>query len=343
MKVFADFHHTDLYYSLHLLFEKRLGMELYRPIGMDWWKEGFWNVARPYGDNEDTIKQFLLEDYEPKDGTRPLNSSPKFENGEPQRTVTLKEFINMEFDVVIASHLLNIEPYFHLKNKYQPNAVLVHQMGNNWAQAINFDKVKYIMASTGKISVPAGVNVIYYHQEFDTNIFKYEPHRNDRTITNFVFPLTAQHYQEDAALWYKLREHLTDWNYYSYGNGNDDGFLQGKEKVANAMHDTTFGWHLKAAGDGYGHIIHNWFACGRPPIVKLEQYKGFLAGDLMVDGETCVAVDGLNALQIAEKILSFSRREEYKEMGRNAHKKFGEVVDFNKEAEQVKKFLEKAL
>jgi hypothetical protein len=34
MKILVDFvGHADLYYSMHLLFEKRLGHELYRPTG----------------------------------------------------------------------------------------------------------------------------------------------------------------------------------------------------------------------------------------------------------------------------------------------------------------------
>ena len=51
-----------LYYSLYCLLEKRLGFELYRPIGIDWFNEGYWKIAEPYNNSIDTINQFLESD-----------------------------------------------------------------------------------------------------------------------------------------------------------------------------------------------------------------------------------------------------------------------------------------
>lgn len=48
MRVLADYHHHDLFESLAILFEDRLGWELYRPIGMEWFDEGYWNFERAW-------------------------------------------------------------------------------------------------------------------------------------------------------------------------------------------------------------------------------------------------------------------------------------------------------
>lgn len=55
MKVLADHHHDDLYESLRILFEDRLGWELYRPIGTEWYTEGYWDVYN----HPDTVTQYL--------------------------------------------------------------------------------------------------------------------------------------------------------------------------------------------------------------------------------------------------------------------------------------------
>ena len=58
-QIFTDLHHGDLFYSLHRLFVERLGWELYRPIGLDWFNAGYWKIAEPYGNAQDTINQYL--------------------------------------------------------------------------------------------------------------------------------------------------------------------------------------------------------------------------------------------------------------------------------------------
>lgn len=46
MRALVDRHQADLYYSLQLLFEDRLGVQLFTPIGHEWWDEGYWNFGR---------------------------------------------------------------------------------------------------------------------------------------------------------------------------------------------------------------------------------------------------------------------------------------------------------
>ena len=64
-RVLCDFHHSSLLRSLVLLFEERLDMALYRPIGMDWFDEGFWAI----NNQRDTAEQFLKPESQALDGT----------------------------------------------------------------------------------------------------------------------------------------------------------------------------------------------------------------------------------------------------------------------------------
>ena len=58
MKVLADYHHHDLWESLELLFA-RFGWTLYRPIGMEWFEQGYWNHERKW--HGDAIARQYLE------------------------------------------------------------------------------------------------------------------------------------------------------------------------------------------------------------------------------------------------------------------------------------------
>ena len=55
VNVFCDFHHHSLLRSFVLLFENRFNWNVYRPIGMEWFYEGYWG----YNNIEATAKQFL--------------------------------------------------------------------------------------------------------------------------------------------------------------------------------------------------------------------------------------------------------------------------------------------
>lgn len=50
VRVLTDFHHSSLLRATNMLFQDRLGLSVFRPIGMEWFTEGFWAV----NDQEDT-------------------------------------------------------------------------------------------------------------------------------------------------------------------------------------------------------------------------------------------------------------------------------------------------
>ena len=132
---------------------------------------------------------------------------------------------------------------------------------------------------------------------------------------------------------------MLNWKFRSYGGQCRDGSKNGAKEVAEAMRDARFVWHTKNHGDGYGHVVHNAPAVGRPLIVKRDYYKGKLAEPLLVDGETCIIIDNLDPAQIVAKILEYEEKEKYQKLCKGAHEAFKKVVDFDKEATQIKEFV----
>lgn len=332
MNIFVDRHHDALLYSLHLLFEERLGWNLFYPVGMEWFSKGYWKIGDPYPNPEDTAIQYLRPGSVPKDGTPIL--SEYYPDGCKHKTLTLNQFENKEIHVVIASYLGHVAPYAELVKQFQPSARLVHQMGNNWAGLVDYTVVKNILASTSSFEVPNHVNITFYHQEFDLSVFKYSLPSGKKKVSSFVncwdsFP--------DRELFYELEKAMPDWDFKMYGASNRDGNLT-TGQIASEMADSSFVWHVKAGGDGYGHTIHNAYAMGRPAIVKRDYYKGMLADDLFEDMVTSVDIDGLPV-----EGVKFKLEEAYSKahaMSFSAYAKFREKVNFKREfAEKILPFI----
>jgi len=353
MRVLADLHHSDLYYSLQLLFEKRLGWELYRPGGMEWYKEGYWRISELYDTREETAMQYLeLRDikeypYIPPYTGQPVNKMVEDKDdyylmdaeGMNQRVLTLEQFKKMDIDIVIASIPLHFDSFARLIKEHKPHAKLVGHFGNVFWYLKDYN-LKNVMASVAPQPIPDGMNVVFYHQEFPLDIFCYKPPVENKTITSLLH--TLDHYP-DAPLFYQVEKIMPDWTFKAYGAGSRDNTITGRQNVANAIHNSRFVWHVKIGGDGFGHTIHDCFACGRPPIVKYEYYKDKLAEPLLIDGETCICIDGLSADQIVSKITYYSEPSMYLKLSERAYKQFLEIVNFDKEEVELREFLDKLI
>ena len=182
MKVFVDLHHSDLYYSLHLLLEKRLGFELYRPVGMDWFNEGYWQIAKPYSNDLSIVKQFLNIDIDHPERYHPScgNYIVSCKNNiyyvyEPihdyyQKAITLETFKNTKFDLIISTVQEHDHTFQILKDKYQPTAKHIAQLGNVGQKT----EVKDVFHSVTYKPYPYQ-NSALIHQEIDTNLYKFTP------------------------------------------------------------------------------------------------------------------------------------------------------------------------
>jgi hypothetical protein len=314
---------------------------------MDWYNEKYWTIADPYPEPLRTAGQYLGTNHDKYVPYRQLNGDFYIEDGiyyvyDPdnyihQKAITLEKFKELDIDIVIASYLGNVPTFRRLVDQYKPKAKLIHQMGNDWINAVDMGLVQNIMASTKEITLPENINGVFYHQEFDTEVFNYTEPAKGKSIVCLMNGLTGY---PDSNLFFDMEKEMPNWKFKCYGAENRDGSIAGYKNVADAIKDSSFVWHVKAGGDGYGHVIHNAFACGRPPIVKYEYYKGLLAGELMIDEKTCIFIDGLASSDIVKKVEYYSEVDRYALMSKNAYEAFKSKVDFNKEEQNLRKFLE---
>lgn len=346
MKVLVDFHHSSLLRSLVMLFEERLGMEVYRPIGMEWYEKGYWAI----NNLEDTAKQFLdLEQALPKDGTPPLNivaagnaaegeymvADPGFISA--HRAATFDYFLNHRFDYVIATIPAHVELFKDLIEKYQPWAKLIVQMGNNWN--LSYYQGYNVLASIAEQPAP-GVNVHFYHQEFDLNVFRSTPCKPTKKIYSYVNVI-----ENSGIGWedFQQLKRLLDRQGYelkSYGGQCPDGNKTGPVELADSMREAQFVFHVKPGGDGFGHVIHNAYAVGRPLITRPSHYRGQLAEQLLVPG-TFIDLDRYGPGEVKNIITRLTHSPDHlREMGKRAADRFREVVNYDSEAQAIARWLE---
>ena len=331
MNVFADLHHGDLYHSLRMLFEKRLGGNLYRPIGLDWHKKGFWK----YNDNLPTVKQYLdIRNEDIDQGDHYL--CPEGPHNEIDKALTFEQFKKKDIDIVIASVYQHEEPYSRLIKAFNPKAKLIRQAANIH-DVIDTNISKNILASCYLDHIPEDGNVVIYHQEFDLNIFKPTKFHPTNKIKNFMNCVPDS---RDFYLWPMYKSTLSEYDFKMHGILGEDGIIGNVFTIAKAMQNSTFIWHVKHGGDGFGHVIHNAFACGIPLITKKSYYKNCLAESLLEDGVTCIDLDARSFDENIEMIREFSKPDKHKIMCDNVIKRFKENVNFDNEFSLIKKFLD---
>lgn len=342
MRVFCDFHHSSLLRSLVLLFERRLGGEVYRPIGMEWFDEGFWAI----NNQRDTAMQFLDPDSQPRDNTPPLNTPEGlradgvYEILDPgakssHKACTLEFFKNNRFDYVIASIPAHIPLFERLIAEYQPNAKLIVQMGNNW----NLENYagENVLASIAPQFSPA--NTMFYHQEFDLSVFHDTPVQPVRRVYSFMNVL--QQYKQAWTDYSELKRMMgrLGWEFRAYGGQCPDGNMTGPEQLASKMREAAFIFHVKPGGDGFGHIIHNAYAVGRPIITRPSHYRSQLAEQLLVPG-TFIDLDRYGRAEVKNILTRLMFDPDALEaMGRRAAQRFDEVVDYKRESEEISAWL----
>ena len=345
MRVLTDFHHSSLLRATNLLFGDRLGMEVYRPIGMEWFDEGFWAI----NDQRDTAEQFLAFDSQPIDNTAKLNEMVEgdgahistFVIADPggsstHRAATWDFFTRNEFDYIIASIPAHIPLFKDLIAKYQPKAKLIVQMGNEWPDEFWTGNV---LASVKPRESRA--NAMFYHQEFDLEIFKPSPVPDTRKVYSFINCLQQQMplaWSDFTGLEMLLKAR-SGFEFKSFGGQCRDGNMTGPQELANKMREASMIFHVKEGGDGFGHIIYNAYAVGRPVIARSRFYKDRLAEELLIPG-TFIDLDKHNLPEAFNMINRLHYDPEgLKAMGERAARRFREVVDYEQEAERIRAWL----
>jgi hypothetical protein len=364
MRVLVDYHHHDLWESLELLFA-RLGWELYRPMGMEWFHEGYWNFERAWH-GDAVAKQYLTRwgsdavwlSAGHTGHTRRLDES----HGRVQRLLTLEAARDLKPDIVMSSVAHNHEGMARFAREVGAKFGL--QLGNVRFSAIDMQEDRWDLADFGLVSAilpgPVDKPNVVYHQEFDLNDFRPAPppRWNDNpflegegkfTVSSFVncFPENTRTYAEFKAIAAMAPEF--DWRVYgAYGSVPEDeyacGNLQPCSAVGDAMRASDVAWHTKQWSDGFGHVIHNWFAVGRPVFGYAGYYASQLAGPLWVEGVTSFDLEGKSPDDVVRLLAELRQDEErHVRMSEAAAARFREIVDFPSEAEQIKKMFELVL
>lgn len=343
MKILCDFHHSSLLKSLRLLFEEHLGHELYRPIGMEWFEEGFWAINNQL----DTAKQYLEIGSQPVDNTSRLNdleqgfgAADRFNIFDPgmestHKACTLDYFKKNKFDIVIASIPAHIPLFENLIKQFNPEAKLIVQMGNEWP--IDYWYHHNVLASVKARPLTTDINAIFYHQEVDLDIFWWDTVRPTKKIHSFVNVLSS--FERASRDFEILEQVLHEYEFKSYGGQCRDGNMTGDRQLANKMREAEFILHVKDHGDGFGHVIHNAYAVGRPVITRSSDYVGKLAEDLLVDG-TYLDIDKLGRNELIRQVRYFTDNpNELSKMGDRAAEHFRKVVNYQQEAEEIAQWL----
>jgi len=333
MKVLADMHHGDLFYSLYMLFVERFGWELYYPHGLEWFYKGYWK----YHPSENTAHQFLLP------GTLPYpvkgDSLDSPQKTFPVLPMTLEEFSDVGVDIVVASVNAHDVSFRNVINERCKRAKLVRQCGNVF-DSPNYSVVKNILNSCKHLVIPDNINSVYYHQEFDLDRFCWTTPRNHTTIRNMLHYIKTT---PDYPLWNKYKSVLCEMDWKQHGCDGDDGVVPTFKELLEFTKDMGFLWHTKSGGDGYGYNIHYTASCGRPIITRTSHYIGKTAMDLLKDGTTCIDLDVRNFDDNIIMIRKFSQEEEHLTMCNNMYHTFKNTVNFDNEFEHIKLFFERLI
>lgn len=308
MRALVDRHHSDLFHGLQVLFEDRLGIEVYTPVGREWWDEGFWRFGFGYGDDR-LVRQFLECERVP-DPHHP---------DRPIRFVTLDEARAMDWSHVVCTVEDNQPGFRRFADRV--GAKYVVQVGNA-RQTIDHTLSPILLDLA---------------QEFDAkDLFGYWPPVHQKRVTSFVnlLPLIPEAWEPFAG----LRSRLPDHDFRSFGHECPDGFRDPIAAVADEMAFAGWAYHDKVTGDGFGHVIHNWAAIGRPLIGHARYYEGQRAEPLWQDGITCVDLDR-HSLDEAAEIIRRTTPEQHAEMSRAIRSVFDAIYDPDSDAEIARRLL----
>lgn len=326
MNVLADRHHHALYYSLQRLFEDRLGMSLFTPIGHEWWDNHYWRFGAGYGDDR-LAQQFLS-----MDGwtLAPFGDVYRTTDAHhPERTiagVTLEQARRMPWAFAVATVQDNQRGFSAFARDTGAQYVL---HAGNTNQQIDWALDPLVISTNESRIERRGVRV---HQEIDRATFAYREPTDAPVIRSFVncFASTSCSRDLDA-----VRELLPEWTFGVHGIDGADGNVETVAEIADLMAGSMFGWHDKHQGDGFGHVIHDWAAIGRPLIGHASHYRGLMAERFWQDGVTCIDLDRRSHRDAAEAIAKIARTPSlHRAMCEQIRAEF-DKIDWDAEADEV--------
>lgn len=330
VRALLDRHQGDLFYALQLLFDK-LDIEVFAPIGDAFWDEGYWQFGHQHLGRA-LADQFLGIDakYEPG----PLFHAT-FDPAHPERLircVTLEQFRAMsDWTHIVATVQDNQAGFARLAAEV--GAKYVYQVGNT-RQEVDWGLDPLALVSS---EVPITGRGVRMHQPFDhATTFRYRDTAEAQpVVSSFVNLMPRLDEWPDTAA---LLAHLP-FASRIYGIDGTDGNIHPVAEIAERMARSAFGLHVKPTGDGFGHVLHNWAAIGRPLIGRGRYYAGQLGERFWQDGVTCIDMDARSVEDTAALIREiWADRPRYETMCRAIRSEFDQI-DWEAEAEAVRGLL----
>ena len=361
MRILSDYHHSDLFESLALLFEDRFGWELYAPYGMEWFDEGYWNFERKFH-GDAVARQYLLGIWSASagiyDARAIVHVADKTHPGRVLKGVTLEQARSQPWDIVICTISHNESGFARFASEvgahYGIQAGNVGQIANVAVEGAGWGPTEFVLASTtfdGPIPVPH----VIYRQEFSLDDFRFEwPPAESNSVASFVQCFPENRGMERGNFYDEfvyLADHYPefDWKVYgAYGSEPEDrlacGNLPSTPDVAQHMRESWVLWHAKFWSDGYGHVIHNIHAVGRPIFAYHNYYADKLAGPLMEHGVTGFDLSRMGEDEVVTTLRRLRDEPEYhQQISVATAARFREVVNFDEDAEKVRALLESVL
>ena len=340
MRVLLDRHQADLFRAMQRLLEDRLGLEVWTPMGREWWDEEIWQFGACFGDDR-LARQYIHPDARHKEvGPGEWVTYDTAHPEVPIRCVSLERARELGAWSLAVATVQENQPGFH-RFAGDQGAQFVVQVGNT-GQRIEWDLDPAVISSSEMPIVGRGVVA---HQEFDSQqggAFGFaDPAMCDRgQVRNFVNLIhrIPQSWADFLAAERELEQY--GFTFHAHGHEGRDAVIQPSSRIAGLMAASGWGWHVKPVGDGFGHVIHGWAAIGRPLIGRSEYYKGKLAEPLWEDLVTCVdlSVRPLGeALDLIRQISSDP--EKHAEMCRAIRERFDAAVDYDRDEARVRELL----
>lgn len=340
MKILTDFHHPDLYWSFVLTMERRLGWEVYRVIGMEWFDKGYWQFEKFWAGNR-FAKMFLALDptNAPGDQTNPVRKPDRnlFTHwirederhpGYDIKMVTIEQAREIEFDYVMATVPHNQEGFKRFADEI--GAGFIVQVGNA-EHNIDWSLDPIVLNSTAR-ELKGKTKSLDYDQEIDPS-FSYEPLPEKGEIASFHIDWN----QQNLDMFFEVAAHLPMYEFQSYGNLGL--YLIKTADVAQKMKESRILWHTKHVGDGWGHVIHGAMAIGRPLIGKKSYYKNRIAWRCWTPANS-IDIEGMSPRTVAVELQSaMEDPDRLQLMGMASRDIWERYIDYERDAESIERLL----
>lgn len=217
MRCLIDFHHTDLFRSFQFLFEKRLGWEVFRPGGHDWFPQYYWHPieAEALG-NLTPHNEFIPEKHgnvlsAPQDGVLFRNFG---QDGTLFRWLPLSEAKTL--DLIVCTTDRNEQRFFNLRKNLGLKCPIWRYTGNS-QEPVNLDLfdvfIPAVQSDFDNYVATGKKPGILFHPEIDLSLYSYEPppQWGQPILRNFL-NFTYSHREQGSPweTWIRFARYVTD-------------------------------------------------------------------------------------------------------------------------------------